>query len=404
MADVIDAPVIDAVPKPKEKSAMVKAFMKQYDADGKPTETAVQQQDPKPGVPVKDTAAVPLAPVVPKDEPVATFDSPLLASLVPKADPIVEPKVDPVVPAPGDKEQNLANLRKLKEASDARATDLEKQLAQAKASVPSDYETLKQEHTKLKADNDVMAAELKRTNLSALPEFKEKYDNRLKGATDTIGRILSNTDAAGSIVQVLELVNAPESATRNNELATIVGGLDEVSKAKLIGAVGEFDRIREQRTNELANPDVPLKLNQEQQVQLQKQRDKQLEQTMVETFEEAAKEFPWMKKGDNEKLNGFVQDIQDEAMAIWMRPSSVSHQAKFAMRAAMAPALLNANVEAVKQISILSSELAKLRGATPTPKPGAPDKSNPNPAPSGKGLFMHTFNRTMTEGNAPVAS
>lgn len=331
-------------------------------------------------VPVKaETAAkVEVSKEETKSEPTSLLNSFAKASGL-STPPVVETPVETV---PSDKDKNFSELRKSKEALEARVKELE-------GKVPTDYETTKNEYQKLQERNKLVESELKKVALEKTPDFQEKYDKKISAKVGTIERALIGSEADAKTL--VEALKQPDSRARNQAISDTIESLDPVTKAKVVGAIAEFDSLRESREAELANPDPTLKLQQE---QMDTQRKMQIEQTVKlldDTLIEAEASLPWMKEGEDPAWNSAVKEIKDQARHIWTQPMTPKQQSEVALKAAMLPKVYGLLTESYKEMAAKDEIIAKLRGATPQNSANKPPVNGAE-TPKGKGSFMAKFN------------
>jgi len=298
-------------------------------------------------------------------------------------------------PELSDKEENIANLRKSREELKAKYADLEKQHKETQSKIPTDYETIRTENAKIKADLELATGELKKYSLASTPEFKAKYEVPLKNALNTIERAIltSVSDVEINSAEFIAAVNLPESKERTRRLAEFVSNVDEMSKQKIAAAISNYDQVREEREFELKNPDPALRLNQERQETMRKQQTESYHKIIEDTIVRAETELPWLKEGEDPEWNKLVKEIKSEARAIWTQPLPPDKHSEVAVRAAAFPKTYNLLVEAQKENAKLNAELKKFRGSTPL---NQANKPAPNLEPKkGRGAFTEKFNATI---------
>jgi hypothetical protein len=342
----------------------------------------------RPEAPAGVKEVVPPAGEKKEDEPKAPSLNPMEDAFKKATTP---PKEEPKVtetPVKDDKEQNFAALRKAREEADKRAVEAEKRAKEFEAKIPTDYETLKAERAKLSEEHALLTSELKKYSVQSTPEFKQKYDSPMQNAAQQIEK--SVLVDGGKADKMLSLLKQPESKERNESLSELMEELSPLSKTKVANAVADYDRLRELRENEIENPDQTLKLNQEAQMKARVEQQKIVAREIENVIEDATKEFTWLKKGQNAELDVAIDELNEEARAIWLKPSSTQQQAQVAFKAALTPRLFKWLKGATDQIETLNAELAKARGSSPKLNIENPD-TTPKP-PTGKGAFMAAFN------------
>ncbi len=205
-----------------------------------------------------------------KPKPVETVK---VVDPVPPVEPVVEKvaetKVDPVITKPSDKEHNMAELRKAREAAEARAKQIEEEHSKLKA----EYETFKMQTPELPEDVKTrltkaeeqekqiaeMRAALRQTDLSRDPEFQAKYN---KPITDRISVMGQTALAAG--VPEAEWKNAVGN-WNEDQFAEWSEAMTPIQRVKFTAAWTAAVNLYQEQQSELKNADTAY-------ANLQKQR------------------------------------------------------------------------------------------------------------------------------------
>jgi hypothetical protein len=275
----------------------------------------------------------------------------------------------------GDKETNMAALRKAREDAEARAKTLEVQLAEAQGRIPTDYEQLKK-------DRDLLITEIEKRDVTASPRFKEKYDKPMEQQLGQIKKTLSLTDVKPD--DFLVVVQMPESKERNAKIGELMEGLDRVSAGKIENALSQFDAIRDQRSQDMLDPKAQWQENQRDILERQTKAKQQQTAVLEGALTKAKTSIPWFKKIDgNETWNNRVDQIEQRSREFWSGGHSPEELAELTVAGTLAPlfsetiGLLSAENEK------LNEELAGLRGAKPKTAAG----TTASASTTGKGKY-----------------
>jgi len=266
------------------------------------------------------------------------------------------PKVEPE-PVNTDKENNLANLRKIAKAAQAEAAEWKAKAS--KPAVPEDYE-------QLKADYKIMEDALKKHSLADTPQFKRKYDEKLSGSKKTIERVLANTDVTPA--EFIAIVEAPDSKDRRQKIEQLTEGMDTLSRQTVMAKIGEYDGIRADRETELANPDESLTRFHEESKAQQEARQKQFDGVIDEVWAQAEKDLPWLTVSEEtpDEVKQDVAQMRHLATTAW-RGAEMDPKARAAL--VIAGAAYPFHQKVIKayesELANANATIAKLRGSTP---------------------------------------
>lgn len=318
------------------------------------------------------------------DAAVKEAEVPAQKSILDSFSKLTQPAKEVEKPKEKAPEESFSDLRK-------RYEETEKKLKEVQSKIPNDYDSLKTNHQKLVEEHNLVLAELKKTNLAATPGFKEKYDSKLNASVNAIQKALATTDVESA--QFIDLIKQPESKERTKKISEMVSEMDDFTKSKVSGSVAEFDRIRDEREQELSNPDPALKAFNEQREAQSRQQQEVAKRMIEDTISKAEKQYEWFREDtEDENWNSEVKGVRALAREIWTTPTSLEDQASVALGAAMAQLLGKLVHHYKEQNSILSADLAKYRGATPQNSAG---KAAEITAPKGKGSFLNSFNKAI---------
>jgi len=289
-----------------------------------------------------------------------------------------EKAVETPAKAAPSKEENLANLRKALEEKDALLQELKSKVGQP----PEDY-------AKLKSDFDEASKILERVKLEASPRFRAKYDNKLEESKAAIKKAIANSTSDINVQEAIEALDMPEGKARNAKLSEILEGLDGLPKNKVVTAIGEFDRIREEREAELGTAKQSLikemEYEKQQGEQLQAQASKILEDTIGAASQSPALNWLFNKVEGNEAWNQKIEASDRAAREFWTAPKSQQELSQVTILGAKFPVLFEAFVAVKGEYDKLNKEVAELRGATPKVQAGT---STHTPKAGGKDPFM----------------
>lgn len=286
------------------------------------------------------------------------------------------------------KEENLANLRKKLEEREKAYEELDRSKKELEGKIPSDYDQLKQKLGKYEEDLNLVTSELKKYNVAATPEFKEKYDKKISSAFESISKALTNADSEVDAQEFLSLVKSPEGRQRSKEIAEKIAGVDDFSKNKIAAAIAEYDRVREQREAELSNPDQILNQREADRVAQQKAQQEFFAKTIEDVLASAPKEVPFLVKGEDSEWNSVIDSVNQTARKLYLEPTTPTVQAQVALRAALTPILFDVANKAQVELEKANAIIKELRGGNPKVTTQSKEESK---AKTGKGSFVEKF-------------
>jgi len=184
---------------------------------------------------------------------------------------------------PNDKEHNMAELRKAREAAEARAKALEDEHTKLKTEFealrtkpPELPEDVKTRMTELEKEREELRQRVRQVDLASDPEFQAKFNKPIIGHISTMGQIAI---AAG--VPEAEWKNASKEWDRK-QLAEWSEGMEPLAKIQFNNAWMAAEGLHRQQQEELQNADAThqemLKKRQADQEAQQKQYFSQNEQ------------------------------------------------------------------------------------------------------------------------------
>lgn len=335
-------------------------------------------------VPIKEEAKAPET--APAPEKVEATKPPVeVTETKPALDPKLIEGVNKVTaPKSDDKETNLANLRKIVEEREKKIKELEEK---SKA-YPVDYEEIKKNY-------ELVNTELTKVKLEATPEFKKKYSEPLDKAIGTIKRTLATSDANSD--EFLDLLKQEPSKERNGKIGQLLSEMDEFHRPQVSAAVAEFERVREERNQELANPSETYTQYKKQEEEQVRQQTEKISALIDDVIVNTEKEVEFLKPIEgNDKWNSMVEDIKTNARRAWREPISAENQAKITLAGMMAPRLLQFLDFSQKENARLNAELAEYKASTPNIQAGGgtPPVNGSKPLSA-----VDAFRKGVTEGN-----
>jgi len=233
----------------------------------------------RPGV-VKE--GVTIVPPLAKKEPV-------------KEEPKTEAKA-PVVPDKplSDKEINLGELRKAREAAEATLKEREAELAKAR----EEFETFKKNPIPKEFEEKLTTAEkraqefqreLQAAALGRDPDFQKRFNVPIQQNLDIISSVLVNNGVDKA--EVAQMINQWDE----NRMAETADGLPPAARLKVTAAMMEAIRLDNQKQQEIQHADQTF-------AEMQKQRQQAQEQSQQEHLKSLQKDrdFVLAKFGENE--------------------------------------------------------------------------------------------------------
>lgn len=291
----------------------------------------------------------------------------------------------------GDKETNMAALRKAREEAETRAKTLEQQLTEAQGRIPTDYEQLKK-------DRDLLISEIEKRDVTASPRFKEKYDKPMEQQLGQIKKTLSLTEVNSD--DFLVVVQMPESKERNAKLGELMEGLDRVSSGKVETALSQFDSIRDQRSQDMADPKASWQESQRDLQEKHKKAQEQQRSILESAITKAETNIPWFKKIDgNETWNKRLDDTKQRARDFWSGAHSTEELAELTLSGTLTPLFVEALGLAGQENERLNNELSELKGAKPKTVAGTSSSASTGTSDKYKGFGnLGAFVRAKAQG------
>jgi len=168
----------------------------------------------------------------------------------------------PVVPKTNDKEENLANLRKAREAAEARAKALEDEHAKLKAEfetfrtkppeLPDDVKTKLTKAEELEKQAEEMRQRLRQTDLAQDPEFQAKYNKPIQDRITLMGQAAL---AAGISAEDWKAVSGTWD---RKQMAEWSETMDPLQKVQFNAAWMAAESLWQEQQTELKNADAAL--------------------------------------------------------------------------------------------------------------------------------------------------
>lgn len=278
--------------------------------------------------------------------------------------PKVEPKKET---SKKEIEESWSDLRKKYEETESKYQELEKKYKETESKIPLDYEEVKKEREEL-------IKQVERFNLEESPRFKEKYDRPLENLLNTAKKALTIVEA--DVNGFTEAIQMKESKARTEKLAEMMDGLDDFTKGKLTTAITDYDRIREQRVNELANPSDTFKRYQVESQRELEQSTLNTKKVMRDVIDEIPKKIEWFQPKNEDTpqakdWNERIEKVKARAVELWEGKHDQRTLADATFHAALAPMLNEALEIAQARNAELANELAALKSATPSSNAGS---------------------------------
>lgn len=184
------------------------------------------------------------------------------------------PVVPPPVAKPGDKEENMANLRKAREAAEARAKEIEAERDRLKTEyeefkkkapeLPEDVKTQLTERERLKAELEESRKLIRQTDLARDPEFQAKYEKPIQDRITLMGQAAL---AAGVSEADWKAVSGQWD---RKQMAEWSESMDPLQKMQFNTAWMAAENLWQEQQTELKNADATYQ-------QLQKKRTEEAE-------------------------------------------------------------------------------------------------------------------------------
>ncbi len=290
--------------------------------------------------------------------------------------------------------------KKIKDERDSWKTKAETADTELKAKL-AEIEALKKqpqfdpkELDTLKAERDNLLTQFETVALERSPKFSAYFTKAFDEATK------SAKDAAGAdyAEQVEHLMKLPPSKARKDQLAQIVGSLDnELDKTALTIAIRDMDRARAERDDALSKSSENWKKLQEAEkaasaAQIKKQEEQQAAATEsaineVMKVADQYEEFKTLEGDENKEHNAEVNKRRDFIKAFFQRKLERGDYALTPIKAARADRLEKVNAKMSEELKAAKETIAKLTASGPALSGHGEPKGDTGKQPG----FVETF-------------
>lgn len=330
------------------------------------------------GAPVKPAAppAKPSAPSEPAKPALAPapekgkVPGPPVTAPAPKVEPA---KIEDDLPqeyTPGKMQKShWEKLKGLRDAAEAKAATLEKQLAELARKTTQTGQPqpeLQARLEELQKSNDDLLGRLESVAVERSPRFEAAFKPRIEAAISLAKSVVPQEHAE----EVAQLLQAPESAYRTNRLKEIAQSMDQLSVGALSNAYGEMNRINaEKNLATQKSRELFKQWSTEEQQRSENQRKTQTEEAQKTLHSEISE---WQKsvgilqpKEGDDAHNRAVNSRVEMARSIFLGGLPMQDLARASIWASIGPDLAAQVSERDQRIASLESELSALRGAQP---------------------------------------
>lgn len=241
----------------------------------------------------------------------------------------------------------------------ARVKEYEDKLKAAPKSDPNELEAIRAEADKYKSLVETIGVEFD-------PAFQAKYEKRAEAVIDQLKLVIP--DAV--LKKLGELLPMPDGPHKQQQLAEITDGLDDLQKLELFQANRDFRAIANERNAELSK-------SREKFAELQKGKQAEtdkLKERLGKAFDAATERvrdkekgmFLFQPKDGDEAWNKAADERVTLARHIYDGNFDTDEErADAAFWAASAPAILQDALETKKELAAVTERLQKISGASP---------------------------------------
>lgn len=268
------------------------------------------------------------------------------AETKPEVPPVVEPPKKP-----NDKEENLANLRKAREAAEAERDRLQKELEELKKKAPELPEDVKSKLTKaeqLEKDLEESRRVIRQTDLARDPEFQAKYNQPI---TERI-QIMGQTALAAGVSEA-DWKNAVAN-WNEDQFAEWQEAMTPIQRVKFNAAWTAAVNLYQQQQSELKNADQSY-----QELQKKRQAEQEAQQKQYFTQNEQLARAVIAETIKPETLKEY-EDLGPAAENLLMQAARHEIPAKdIFQQLAANQVLARVTVKQAKQLEELQAQLAE---------------------------------------------
>lgn len=329
----------------------------------------------------------------------ATTAKPASTTSTPEAKPVVQPGTEkgkipgPPVAAPAETPQpakeggeqgtsleypgkgrttkdHWDRMAALRVAAETKAKELETRLTEISKKTAQTGELQPEVKTRieeLQRANDELLQRLEAVAVERSPRFEAAFRPRVDAAV-ALAKAAVGPDKADRVAQLLSM---PDTEFRNQQLEEIAGELSGIRLGKFTNAIGEIDRVNEERTLAAGNSRNLFKqwtAEEQQRVeQSREQRKQSLTKTLDSEIQEWQKSVDVLRPKENDTTghNEAVTQRLETAKSIFLGGLPMQDLARASLWAAIGPDLANQAASQQKRIAELETEIAGLRGAQP---------------------------------------
>lgn len=238
----------------------------------------------------------------------------------------------------------------------------------------------------LKKERDELSDRLRLVSVENHPKFKSYFENKTNAQLELAKRIAGN----GKGDRIVELLKAPESPIRDQELEQALADLTTVQQSRIASVLNNLAEIESERHSEIAKARDSYERIQSEQQEAHKANQSKVQKTftdIVQSFTDKEKGNPaYQKRDGDEAWNSSVEQRLEQAKTLLFGDAGQDRVMKAALDAVAYPVALaqlkevvseNARLQA--QIKELTAAQPKVEGAQTTLTGGTP----PTPKPKG---------------------
>lgn len=309
----------------------------------------------------------------------------------------------PAAPEPGDdipenfssaKAENWKKLREIRSNLETKIKTYEQQLKakedevvalRTKPEVPKEFQ---EKHESILKERDTYAAIVERQAMEQDPRFQATYDKPLEAKLESAKKIVGDKGE-----QLASILAAPDGKWRNAALKELLSDMDAFDAGRLGTIVQQYDELRADRTNKLADSREQMKIARELDAQ------KRAEQQKAEQAKREERINATLKSA--EKFETFKDDkAQASLRKLLSGETDWNTFADTAIRG-MDYARLEKTIEALnKELKEAKDAVTAMTGTSPGVRTGAGQQPGPATAktPYGNSEFMGGVLKTLQRG------
>lgn len=250
---------------------------------------------------------------------------------------------------------------------------------------------------KLKEERDNYATLLEKVALEQSPTFKQRYEPRQEAV------MAQAATAAGDKKEVvLSLLELPPSDSRRKQLATVVKDMEMSDAMSLSIAFNEMDKIRSEKSSELANHRAVLQRDRDQEALLTTQQQAaeaaRKDHILKEVLRVAANEFDAFKRTGKAEDDAQVADYEKDVEKFVKGNMTPVESAFIPLMAVEGMHLKSKIVPALKaEVDALKAQIAQMTKTVPSPEPTGEAETDAAATTGTKSRFIEAFKRAQAE-------